>query len=295
MNPSYNAGGIIASGPDPADVPSAPVSPAPVSPMGLGGNSRRPKRGLLIGGLIVIVVLVVVLVVFLVMGGGKGGNGTNSNVSFNDLINYITSGKESKSDINDEYSITGNYYFVDGWSTDEEKTTIYNKTKQLMDGFSAGYKDGDNEILNNLVRSTKDLFDFVYAMNSKEKIYSTEATVTIVKEGDEKGKQKLINHFAFSGLDNNSYVKTFLEIYNDYLNALASKIKVYRDNGCIVNNYFDDECLKGKTSETFEDVNKYYLDAVRYYNLAENFVGNVYNINNLMHGKTLMGEENNEE
>ena len=328
MNPSYSSGssdssvntpgvkpGVIASGPDPADVPAPqPLStPSPAMtprkklrlPTGgrsgsiptIGGSSRGgSKKGLIIGALVAIVILIVVLVVVLLMGGGKGGNNkTRTDISFNDLINYITSGKESKSDVNDEYSITGSYYFVNGWSTEEEKSTIYAKTKELMDGFTASYKDCDNQILNNLVKSTKDLFDFIYAMNSKEKIYGIEATMTIVKEGDEKGKQKLVNHFAFSGLDDNSYAKSFSELYNDYIDALVNKVKVYKDNGCISGNYIDDECIKGKTSETFEDVNKYYLDTVHYYNLSENFVGNVYNINNLMHGKTLMGEENNEE
>ena len=297
MNPSYSNGGIIASGPDPADVPSTPVSAPTPQPMGLGASSRKPKRGLIIGALSAIVILIVVLVVVLLMGGGKknGGGSARTDVSFNDLINYITSGKESKSDINDEYSMTGSYYFETGWSTEEEKTTIYNKTKELMDGFTASYKDGDNQTLNNLVKTTKDLFDFIYAMNSKEKIYGIEATMTIVKEGAEKGKQKLVNHFDFSGLDDNSYAKSFKELYNDYMDALVNKVKVYKDNGCISGNYIDDECIKGKTTETFEDVNKYYLDTARYYSLAENFVENVYNINNLMHGKTLMGEENSEE
>lgn len=328
MNPSYNSGssdssvntpgvkpGVIASGPDPADAPAPqPLStPSPTMtprkklrlPTGgrsgsiptIGGSSRGgSKRGLIIGALVAIVILIVVLVVVLLMGGGKGGNNkARTDVSFNDLINYVTSGKESKSDVNDEYSITGSYYFVNGWSTEEEKSTIYAKTKELMDGFTASYKDGDNQILNNLVKSTKDLFDFIYVMNSKEKIYGIEATMTIVKEGDEKGKQKLVNHFAFSGLDDNSYAKSFSELYNDYIDALVNKVKVYKDNGCISGNYIDDECIKGKTSETFEDVNKYYLDAVRYYSLAGDFVENVYNINDLMHGKTLMGIENNEE
>jgi hypothetical protein len=311
--------GVIASGPDPVNMPDEkpaglslgsnrhlfrkPRAQAPRNFVmnvgggagagmgaGAGRKSGGPKKGLIIGGLAVVVVMVVVLVVFLVMRGGGGTSSTRTDVSFNDLINYITTGKESKSDIDSEYSITNDYYFLDGWNTQEEKNAIYNKTKQLMDGFVANYKDGDNGVLNNLVKSTKDLFDFVYAMNSKEKIYGIESTMTIIKEGDEKGKQKLVDHFVFFDLNNNNYAENFSELYSDYIDALINKVKIYRDNGCISGNYIDEECIKGKTTETFEDLNKYYLDMTRYYNLAENFVGNIYNINSLLHGKTIMGE-----
>lgn len=321
MDSSYGNGGqnipgakpgVIASGPDAPDIPGVTLESE--NPNGVlsklsrktggskmpvidgGGGPKRSKKGLLFVGVALIgVALIVGIVAVLLMGKGNGNTGTSTNVSFNDLINYITSGKESKSDINDEYDITKTYYFLDGWNTEEEKSAIYAKTSELMDGFVATYKDGENSTLNSLVKSTKDLFDFIYAMNSVEKIYGIETTMTIIKDGDNKGKQKLVNHYTFSGLDNNAYEKDFLEVYNKYIDALTNKIKVYKENGCVTGNYIDDECMEGKTTDNFEEVDKYYLEVTRYYDLSEDFVENVYGINNLMHGKTLMGESKEQE
>lgn len=272
MNPSYNSGSSASgvsntSGVKPGMIASTSSDSAP-EPMQLSGNSRGGKKGLLVVGLLIIVLLIVGVIVAVMMGGGKGGNNNSSGGTFNELINYVTSGDVSTADVNSEYDVKNSYYFLNGWNTEEEKSTIYTKTKDLMDKFVAGYKDGDSQVLNNLVKSTKEQFDFIYVVEMKEEVIENE--VSYVKDvSDLKNlKNKLMNYYDFTGLTDNDYVKKFLEVYEAWADSLV-KPNFDKNN----------------------DVGSYaYVDP--YFNMEKNFVANLYNINTLMHNKTIGGSDN---
>ena len=159
-----------------------------------------------------------------------------------------------------------------------------------MDRFVNGYTDGENEMLNNLVKSTKEQFNFVYAMDLSEKIYQMAATTMIIKEGDSKAKQDLLNHYELPDSNSNVYTTEFLKVYNEWIDALISQVNLYQNNGCVMNDYIDSECMKNKNIEVPGDANGLYMNVLSYYNMASGFVGNVYNINDLLQGKTLVKE-----
>ena len=242
MNPSYNSGsgnsgasntpgvkpGVIASGPDPADVPApqplsvsttpkvmprkslfgrrpnpAPAAPRISQPMQLNTATNKPKKGLVIGGLVVIVLLIVGLLAGMMMGGGKSGGGSTDG-NFNRLINYVTSGTDSTAKVDKEYSALGDYYFLNGWDSQEEKAAVYAKTKELLDAFVAKYQDGENEVLNNLVKSTKEQFDFMDVVDLKEEISWSDVITTGVKKGEKEIEKNMLDYYGFSIPSDNS-------------------------------------------------------------------------------------------
>lgn len=288
---------MIASGGDSSNI----VTPSVSSSRASGGGSRGSKKGLIIGGILIVLLVVGLIVGLVVMNGSrKGGNSNSSNVAFNNLINYVTSGTKSNVDVTSEYDVANDYYFLNGWDDENQKKEIYDETKKMMDDFVGVYKDGDNQILNNLVKNTKDQFDFMYVMDSEEKVYSMKAAMEIIKNGDSKGKQNLLNYYKFSGLDGNSYADEFLKVYSEWIDALIAEIKIYEDNNCISGMYIDTECVANKNDENLnttvaeatENANSLYSDVAYYYDLSSNFVNNVYYINDLLHGKVIMGEDN---
>lgn len=266
MNPSYNSGSFNAGG-NPGIIASTPDSALPEpQPMKLNGGARGGSRkGLVIGALLVVVVLVVVMVVVMVMPKGGGGANNSSDGAFNRLINYVTSGTESTADITAEYNVANDYYFLDGWDTEEEKAAIYAKTRELMDAFVAGYKDGDNEVLNNLVKEEKELFDFLEVIELKEEVIDADF-MTIEDENDRKNlKANLMKYYDFSTLNDNPYMNSFKEIYSAWIDSVVN------GTGGVSYRYIDN-----------------------YYNKDDNFVLILYYINDLMHGKSISGVENEE-
>ena len=325
MNPSYNAGGssipgakpgVIASGPDPSDAkpgviasgpdeqPSVPVvsplsnKPAPMSLGGARRSSGGSKKWILIGAGVLIVALIVVLVVFAVMPKNGGGSGSiTMNNNFNVLINYITSGTKTDIAVTGEYDVANDYYFLDGWNNEEEKTAVYAETKTLMDKFVNGYSDGENATLNNLVKSTKEQFDFVYAMDLSEKVSGIEVIKVGVEKQSDEAKRDLVNYYNFSSVGDNTYVNGFLEAYGAWLDAVLSEINLYKENGCVANGSINDSCmiskndaaLNDKMSEIFEKINDTYSYVNSYYHMAPNYVANIYDINTLLSGGSLEG------
>lgn len=374
MNPSYNNGsssgaggasnipgvkpGVIASGPDPVDVPDMPSAPgasavssasaapkdppaieiASETPSGLslgskhlfkkprmstpkrnmiistgggfdtgsaglnGGPSRGPKKGLIIGGLLVVVLLIVGLVVGMNMMGNKGGNnavsGGDKNV-FNDLINYVTSGTESNADVTDEYDAANEYYFLNGRENEEQKKEIYDETKTLLDDFVNSYKDGDDGALNNLVKSTKEQFDFMYKMDLIEKNTGTKIIEDAVKNGKEKAKQNAMNYYNFSGLKDNTYVSGFLESYESWVDALLNQVDFYQANACVSDVFIMVDCISGKNDENLKNeateisnnVADLYQNMTGYYDMARGYIANIYNINDILNGNAVVEDE----
>lgn len=286
MNPSTNSGGssipgarpgMIASGPSgnvPGPITSGPSPEMPVSmpsaPRGRSG-SGGPKKGIIIGGILIVVGLVLGVVAVILMPKGGGGGGNNREVSFNELINYVTSGEDVDTEIDSEYSATNNYYFLDGWDTEEEKAKIYAGTKYLMDGFINTYKNGENERLNNLVKNTKDLFDFLYVVELKDEVINS--SIFDEDETSESNynnlKNRLMGYYDFSNLEDNMYVDGFLGAYNDWVNSIAIRDGENADFGLYR-----------------------YVD--KYYNMERNFVANVYTINAMLSGNYVVQEEEGE-
>ena len=331
--------GVIASGPDPADAPvNTPVA-TPTTPMSLGDSGRSrissllgkrkmntsgathsaapsaapimlagadgeerssKKKFLVVGALAFAVILIVVLAVVALMGKGGGNGGVGS--SFNELINYVTSGQELKTDVNDDYDVMANYYFLNTWEDKDQKKQVYDTTKTLMDNFVAKYKDGENDALNKLVKSTKEQFDFMYVVDLSDKVYYPTVMAAIIKDGDAKAKQNLMNRYDFANLGDNNQVKSFLEAYGEWIDAIAAQVKLYKDNGCLIDDNIGMECMANKSDEALKNTLSEVSDSVaslsravtNYYDQASSFVEGLYYINNMLHGKPMMMESENE-
>ena len=274
MNPSYSSGptnsggqpGMVASGPD-SNVPQGVDGGG--SSGGFNFNNflnNVPKKWLAIGAGALVVILIVVVVV-MGMGGKKndGGNGGNSRptTTFNRLINYVTSGKESDAEVKDAYSVTADYYFLNGWKDENEKKTVYSKTKELVDNFANNYKNASNENANNAAKNIKEVFDFIYLLNSKDRIYGKDIREKIEKEGKTSAKKFALDYYDVSSLGDNSYAAGFSEAYTNWVKAIFTDSK---------------------------DTSDLYKEVVTYFDMSEKFVANIYNVNTLLFDKSLTGE-----
>lgn len=302
MNPSYGNGmpsasggrpGVISSGPDSASTPpvSMPnVSGRAGSGFGRTSGSGGPKKGIIIGGILMILALGLGTAAVVVMMNSRNGSGNSENniAAFNKLINYVTDGVELTSEIDTKYGASEDYYFLYGWDDEEEKREVYAKTEDLMNNFVSSYKNGDNEVLNNLVKNTKEQLDFIYVMDFSEKVLQLQAMKTVIENGDARGKQVLLNQYDFSGLSDNPYVKKFTEVYAEWVDILVFEVGLYRERGCVTGNYVDSSCAENATNDMEVVANGLFQDVRSYYNMSKQFVGNVYNINELIHGRVIM-------
>ena len=298
MNPSYNSGGIYSSGVTPPVTPSAPIS-TPPSSMQIGGSSRKPRKGIVIGAILIVVALVlgILAVVMMPKGGGNSGNAGN-NVAFNRLINYVVSGDELTSKVTDEYDYGYDYYFLDILDSDDDnaKVEVYDTTGKLLRDFVNSY-DKENENLDMMVKSTQSLFDFIDVVYRKEENNGENILSSWIVNGQDIAKQEAMNYYNLSPDNDNVYINEFLEYYEIWVDAVLEKIDFYNGLGCIADNQLDYECMVSKnTAETQNRMNEIsrkvteaYDEMLYYFDLARNFVAGVFSINNTLNNNGMMG------
>ncbi len=303
MNPSYDSGGannasgipgvrpgVISSGPGPNAGAGSSMGPSmssgpsmtPMPSLKVSKNDgAKPKKGLVIAGLIAIVFLIVAGVVAVVMmnNGGKKTQ-TNDSVkmsSFNRLINYITSGNDSEAAVTAKYKASADYYLkeIGAAEDDAKKIEVYNKASDLMAKFASDYRtkyngaSGEkNERLLTLVNSTDEMAGFMAIMTPMAKLTGYEIKTMAATYGTESARRSAIAYYDFSGLSNNSYATQFMEAYEEWVTALLS----------------NSDATSGL-----------YKNAESYYDMTDNFIISVYNINSLMENGYVTGVENNGE
>ncbi|MBQ6149603.1 hypothetical protein IJI86_01355 [Candidatus Saccharibacteria bacterium] len=298
MNPSYSSGssdssvntpgvkpGVIASGPDPADVPAPqPLStPSPAMtprkklrlPTGgrsgsiptIGGSSRGgSKKGLIIGALVAIVILIVVLVVVLLMNGNKKNNGNTTDDSnygnFLIYANYLLDGTESsKNDIGDfnkskEYTVTKEYA--------ENNSGFFTKTQELWNSFyekiKSDEKYSETSKMMGDVEYQNELTDFATKYMTTTNLDNTALLNLYTKNGADKAKaqvdenyETLLSTVFEPGKD---YVTTLV----DYANKTISLYSVYDSYGCIKDGEIDDACLKSNSEKIAPASSQYILE-----------------------------------
>lgn len=299
MNPSYNSGGIYSSGVTPPVTPSAPIS-TPPSSMQIGGSSRKPRKGIVIGAILIVVALVLGILAVVLMPKGGGGNSGNAgnNVAFNRLINYVVSGDELTSKVTDEYDYGYDYYFLEILDSDDDnaKVEVYDTTGKLLRDFVNSY-DKENENLDMAVKSTQSLFDFIDVVYRKEENNGENILSSWIANGQDIAKQEAMNYYNLSTDNDNAYINEFLEYYEIWVDAVLEKIDFYNGLGCIADNQLDYECMVSKnTAETQNRMNEIsrkvseaYDEMLYYFDLARNFVAGVFSINNILNNNGMMG------
>ena len=341
MNPSYENGGqnipgvkpgIIASGPDPEEMPPKSIA----TPAGLSiGQSRQPtggrpmnmpvttpvggdtilkndgagsnKKSLIIGGVIAGAIILVLVVVFAVVMGNNGG-GSNSNsgvldsVSFNRLINYVTTGEESEAEITSVYDDSESYYFSSDFESEEIKESVYDKTKDLLDKFAGNYQNGEIQSLNGLVKTVKNMYDFMYIVDLKAPISEPDATKKIIENGETSATEELLAYYDFSNLSDNSYADSFYGAYANWVNALVDEVRFFRNYNCVSDSYMVLSCVANKGEKIvaeWNEVKKKVKDSYEawgaYLGNADDFVANIYAINDLLQGKSTIVVEDGED
>ena len=85
-----------------------------------------------------------------------------------------------------------------------------------------------------------------------------------------------------------------------WASALLEEIDLYKQNGCISNDNLNDYCMIQKNSEELNvkvkeisaNIADSYDYVTSYYNMARNFVANLYSVNILLGGGSIGGNEN---
>lgn len=324
MNPSYNSGGlgnagisgagsvgggsvgggIYSSGVTPPANPGATgisgTSGAPiVSPpvMKIGNSSRKPRKGMIIGAVLLILALVLGILAVVMMPKGGGQKTTANNTTFNKLINYVVSGEESTAAFVGEFNYSDDYYFLgivnEGDNT--ATTELYNTTKKLLDDFVEKYNKDDKN-LDMVVIPVKNLFDFMEVIYYKKMINISNLLADWSTGGNDVAKQNAMGYYGFATDTNNAYINGFLIGYETWVDAVLEEIKFYSDISCISVNKLDYDCAVSKdaagTAEKLEKMNSSYDEIYDYFHLGEKFVAGIFSINDVLNGNSMTGGDN---
>lgn len=310
MNPSYsnggtNAGGqqtpgvkpgVIASGPDPADVPVNKPVAMPSKPMSLGdssgrsrvssilgkikdsksasqpalppvqlsnaGGAKRSKKGLVIGGLAAIVILIVVLVVVMLMGGGKkatnGTTGDGSHDSFLKYANYLLTGKENTNELG-SFDDSKDYTVMQKFA--EKDTAFFDKAQELWKAFYEKITTSENysetsDIAGDVVYQNQ-LMDFVTRYVTISEWQEDDLLKLFLEKGVDSGSAEIDNHYT-------NLTGTIFEEGKEYVDKMVAHSKkalqllaLYNSNGCIVNGEVDNACV-GKNNAAIASLQSEY-------------------------------------
>lgn len=308
----------IASGPNAMDAPNMPATPVPNAPVvSRQPTGRRPasseiilapsdgtkkrKRNLIIAGVVAgVLVLVGVVVAVVMLGRGNGGSVEIVNIpSFNRLINYVTSGEDSDVEITEPYNDFKDYYFSSDFDSEDIKIAVYDETKEMVDFFVEAYQNTDNQTLNDSVEAMGQMYDFMYVVDLKTPISEFDATIKIIKNGATVAKEELLNYYDFSGLSDNIYVESFMESFTGWIDAMIEEVDFFRENNCVNGEYMILSCIVNKGNKDIIDRWNELAEKVRDFYEAwgvsldnrDDFVMNVYAVNDLMQGRAITVDE----
>lgn len=291
MNPSYENGGpsgsgvpgmkpgVIASGPDPEDVPSVEMPSGGDAGLSLGSNKhlfRRPragtpsrsmvnvggggigsgsggsgagsKKGIIIAGLLGIVILIAGLVVGLTMGGGNGGGGnvTGDQKLFLEYANFLLNGDEDTSndigsfDENEDYAVTTAYV--------EDNKDFFNKAQELWkvfyDKFIADENRSNTSKIVGDVEYQNQLMDFAVKYMNTTNLDDSELLKLYLKDGLDNANKQVEDNYK-------DLLTTIFKYGEEYATTLVDRAKktikvysIYDSYGCVINEGIDDICLE---------------------------------------------------
>lgn len=245
--------GVIASGPDPEDAPATPISiPAAskessrskissllgkrkssastggsvISPMGpqpmqLSGNSGKPKKGLIFGGLAVIVILIVALVIGMNVGkGGKSGNKVvNTSTAFNEMAKYMLFGDANDNKNIADVKVENSEFAVVAQNGDYKKQqSFFEKAKEYIVALKNTTTNTDSE----LAKDVLNLEDEVVVLENLSLIAYTDILMSPYIS-DDKTTQTQINDVEINSTDK---YKGILELNK---NLIADSKKLYQN------------------------------------------------------------------
>ena len=275
MNPSYNSGGIYSSG------ATAPVSGAPGASgvgtpgtpiaskppvMQMSGSSRKPKKGIIVGGILIVVALVLgILAVVMMPRGGSGGNGGGgSDSDFYKYANYILNGNTNTNTNLGEYDDTKDYAVMKAF--DDENVNFFNTAQSLWntvyERISKDESIAETSRLRGDVDWQNELMDFVVKYVNTNELDDDTLLELYIKNGYGN---------AITLVDKNyeNIKDTIYELGADYINDLVVNNKAVLDlyaeydaRGCIIDGSLDDVCLDNNQEILDEAMTEYFESTI---------------------------------
>ena len=230
--------------------PNAPIVTPPDIQINSGMSlDKKPKKGLIIGGILAVVLLIVAVIFGVMSMNRSGGNGGGSaDFGYNQFLiyaNYLLNGSENTAAIGN-YDEDADYTVVDAYF-DEDKEymeTLKGVWDNFYNKFMASEKAGQKSPVLSAVEYQNELMDFI-SKNS-----------TIIEYDDEE----LMKLYASVGLEEagkqveNRYNTILTSIYPSgrqyamsLINNAKAGLKLYSDYdglGCFVNGAIDDVCIE---------------------------------------------------
>lgn len=223
-------------------IPPRQMNPAPVMPMS-GGASRKPKKGIIIGGILIVVALVLGIAAVMLMPRGGGGT-ANLSESLNDVTNFMFFGQDN-SDQNQSNKIsefnpeTNTAEFINvasgnGLGNQQEYfDTALTKIDNLLKAVGSG-----NSQYQTVVSLKESTLALKYLSNMG---YSGGLLSIYLKEGAE-GLAKYADEIDNLEIKDLSDYTSVIDAANKMIDSATVYYQKYTAGNCIKDGVLNDEC-----------------------------------------------------
>ena len=243
--------GTIASGPAPAGgampaggvapaqpqqnryIPPSSMNPAPVMPMS-GGVSKKPKKGIIIGGILIVVALALGIAAVVLMPRGGDTNNLQNDASlsipqelidaYSSFIYYLVSGVDTQknADVSGGLLASGTKIKVDNYilsSSSDEKTQYFNTLCDKYNTFVDIYKKQNN------VPELSSVVESYYCKVLPINVMLPEEIIALYNQQGFDMAVESVNNMYSSDISNEN-VKKILE---DWKISVVAQLSAYRD------------------------------------------------------------------
>ena len=227
-------------------IPPRQMNPVPVMSMS-GGTSRKPKKGIIIGGILIVVALALgIAAVVLMPKGDSSNNLATENTDFYKYANYLLYGKSNANADLGAYDENANYAVVTAF--DEGNTSYFDTLRDFWNGFYKRVAEDDNISETSTLRGEVDwqneLMDFVEKYAKTDEWDDEKLLEIYLQNGFESANNVIENNY-------DNLKNTIYERGSSYVDDLINNGKVtldlysaYNNYGCIKDGSIDDACIE---------------------------------------------------
>ncbi|MBQ2643354.1 hypothetical protein IJG11_00340 [Candidatus Saccharibacteria bacterium] len=209
-----------------------------------GAGPKKSRRGVVVGVVIAGLVLIGLGVGAILSFNGDimmSGLATNS---FEDFVGYMMSGGNANSDVADfdaesAYAVD-NFYYRSGT---EEGKEYFRQLNQRWENFVKNSKENENE--EDLIAKIGDGVKVMDIYAEKGIIPGEEVLRRYISGGEDGARTYFLEYFASDDAVSDMEMQ-YLVYQDDYLDDVLDMIRIYGENGCIIDDGVNEACIEEK-------------------------------------------------
>ena len=237
----------------------------------LDGNSpKKNKKGAILIVILVIVILFGILIMFIV-GNTTGVNEKNGERNFNIFANYILYGRTDDSQNLETES--ANPYALKGlafYENDKAKE-FYPLAMDYWNAFNNTYPKQDENITSKMTEINSEL-SFLDKVTNTELISGTKALEIYYRGGEDELTNEYAKYYSDFRQDSDVF-RDFMIIQDTYISNIIQLLKLYNQEGCIVDAKEDLKCIEEKQLTN----NEYYAGVIDVNRKTAQYISNIEN------------------